>query len=174
MGYVGFVQKGMDVAKAALKAVLNLKLDSDACAKDLAKVSEAAGKTINADTIDAIANDIQDKGYLYDGDTSSTPWTVADFGPSAKGGNNWTVGNEFSTTSATALSQATGAAIWVKTAAWQYYGGDQAGGTILHEIVHKFGLNDGQMAGALNVNLNTVLSTAALSKKFMDDCVKQQ
>jgi predicted Zn-dependent protease with MMP-like domain len=70
-----------------------------------------------------------------------------------------------------ALSQATGYAVWVNSAQWADLGSDYETGTILHEIIHKFGLNDGQMADALRVDIRQ--GSQSLSTKLMNDCVNQ-
>src|SRR5882724_5822062 len=57
-GFLGYNQKGMDVAKGALKGILNLKFDSGPCQADFAALSKAADKTIDANAIDAWANEI--------------------------------------------------------------------------------------------------------------------
>jgi len=174
-GFLGYNQKGMDVAKGALKGILNLKFDSGPCQADFAALSKAADKTIDANAIDAWANEILNSGTLYDGDTSNTTWSVANFGGTQKYGSSpppsWTVGAEFVTNNVLALSQATGSAIWVKSGAWQSFAADYAQGTLIHEIIHKFGVNDGQMAGALVVSL--AAGSEVMSRKLRDDCVRQ-
>ena len=81
---------------------------------------------------------ILQQGFLFDGASSNTPLTVANFGP--LGNNNpstdGTVGGFFAANpDVVGLSQKTGYAIWIRSK----YAEDvlQAEDTVLHEVLHK-------------------------------------
>ena len=113
-------------------------------------------------------NQILSSNTLYDGPTSPTTWNVANFGSTHAYGCRppswWTVGAEFQTNSGMfALSQANGSAIWIASAAWAGFSNAYAEATLIHEIIHKFGLSDGQMGNALGVSVTGPGGSTTLS-----------
>jgi RHS repeat-associated protein len=180
----GYSIPGIMNAYSALQNLLTQSLSSGPCQADLSALDLAqaaagttgsVGQPVSAQAIDAVASTIQQSGYIYDGGTSPTPYTVANFGslPTGTPFPGETVGNVFTAfPGVMALSQKTGYAIFVNSPAWAGFGSAYATATLLHEIIHKFGLTDGQMAKALGVDITTTAGTSALSTKLQTDCIK--
>ena len=134
-----------------------------------------AGQGISVQSIDAVANQIGLNSYVYDGAGSSAPYTVADFGSlpgDAAVFPGETVGDVFKLfPGIVALSQKTGFAVFVNSALWANMSPDYGVAIMLHEIIHKFGLYDGDMATALGVKI-TKDNTDTISQKLYKDCIQ--
>jgi hypothetical protein len=173
----------MSNARNDVKNLLTLKLDSAQCQKDLNALAQeqllvgstgSAGQPVTAAAIEAVADQAQN--YIYNGSTSNTVWDVSKFGPLPNGQAPFageTVRDVFNRFPILAYSQFTGYAIFVNAASWATFGTNYGTATMLHEIIHKFGLNDGQMGAALGVDVNTPLGSTVLSSKLQTDCVNQ-
>jgi hypothetical protein len=145
----GFSIPGMNNAASALQNLLTLSLggpcstDLSALAQEQLKVGStgAVGKPVSAQTIDSVASTILQNSYVYNGSTSPTPYTVANFG--SLPGNQTpfageTVGDVFNASPGImALSQKTGYAIFVNSSAWAGFSSNYATATMLHEIIHR-------------------------------------
>ena len=139
--------QGMAMAYAGLaQLTTGANLNSPQCQKDLAGL----GAGITASAIEDIASTILNNNWLYDGVSSPTPMTVADFGivgPGDVPSPNGTVGGFFQANpSLMGLSQKTGDAIWINSG-WAYATGQSgASGGVLHEILHKLGTSASSQA----------------------------
>ena len=104
--------------------------------------------------------EIQRASTLFDGNISSTKWDVTHFGGTITGNGTpppgWTIGDEFTAQ--------------VNSTLWENMPGRLGMGTMIHEIIHKFGLDDKQTETALDPTLVGPNSTV-LTKRLRDSCV---
>jgi hypothetical protein len=133
------------------QALLDLKkganLTSAACTAILSSLYDRNGVTAIPNAVDQIvqlASTILTEGWLFDGLSSNTPYTVANFGElgNTKPPTDGTIGGLFAANpDLLGLSQNTGLAIWMRSTS----GADaaEAQDIVLHEILHKIAQKPG-------------------------------
>jgi RHS repeat-associated protein len=177
-----YVQAGIDNAKAALKKVAQMDL------LKCAGLLNGLGNGINVSSIQAAAASAAD--YVFDGASSPTAGSAIDT-------RYATIGEQFRNNAGTiAASQINGEAIWVRSELFAssgpitaYFGlyqifnpfiGPDGGptnyaqATLLHETLHKFGMNDVTLAGKLggpSLASQAVLgNTGAITDELLKRC----
>ena len=185
-----FSQAGIANAQSALRQLSKANLAP--CAGVINSISSIAPNPFSMAGVQAEAG--VDANYVYDGASSKVAWDPTHFGAGTTG--VMTIGQGFSGPwGLMQLSQGDGHAIFVRSATWGSSSAttvgfglitalpalDSASGptnyalaSMLHEVLHKFGLGDGELETALGVSPGDVLAygSQTITNALFKDCFK--